>query len=35
MHVGALGQDGGDVQARGFALQHAVGDEYQPVAHCQ
>jgi hypothetical protein len=30
-----LGQDGGDVQARSVALQHAVGDEHQPVAHLQ
>ena len=33
MHVGALGQDGGDVHAHGFALQHAVGDKHQPVSY--
>jgi hypothetical protein len=35
VHVHAGGQDGGDVHARGVALQHAVGDEHQPVAHLQ
>jgi hypothetical protein len=35
MHIDARGQDGGDVQARGVALQHAVGDEDQPVADLQ
>ena len=35
VHVHASGEDGGDVQARGVALQHAVGDEHEPVAHLQ
>jgi hypothetical protein len=35
VHVHARGQDGGDVHVRGVALQHAVGDEHQPVAHLQ
>jgi len=29
------GQDGRDVHARSVALQHAVGDEHQPVTHLQ
>ena len=35
MHVACLGQDRRDVHVRGVALQHAVGDEHQPVAHLQ
>jgi hypothetical protein len=35
VHVHAVGQDRGDVHARRVALQHAVGDEHQPVAHLQ
>jgi hypothetical protein len=35
MHVCALDQNCGDVHALGIALQHAVGDEHQPVAYLQ
>ena len=35
MHIGAGGQDRADVHERGVALQHAVGDEHQPVANLQ
>ena len=35
MHIGARGQDRADVHERRVALQHAVGDEHQPVADLQ
>ena len=35
VHVHGRGEDGGDVHALGVALQHAVGDEHQPVANLQ
>ena len=35
MHMRACAQDGSDVHTRGVALQHAVGDEHQPVSYLQ
>jgi hypothetical protein len=35
VHAHACGQDSADVNAGGVALQHAVGDEHQPVACLQ
>ncbi len=35
VHAHACRQDGADVHAGGVALQHAVGDEHQPVARLQ
>ena len=35
VHARAGGQEGSDVQAGGVPLQHAVGDEDQPIVHLQ